>query len=360
MPVIVALGSFVTTLLGGMAALRIGDRRHLVLGLAAGLMLGVVLFDLLPEALDEQPARLFGVPAVMLATMAGFLALHVIERSASVHQGHEPEYAGHRHQPGVGMLAASGLVGHSLMDGFAIGAAFQAGATMAAVVAIAVISHDFADGFNTYTITSLYGNNRRRALTLLACDAVAPVAGAAITLAFTIPHHILGLYLGFFAGKLFGYVCASHEKGLTVMDHMRRAVRQCYGWSLPYGVSVHGEQDFDATGAVTNPRLTARLRMLARDFRILVAEVGAIHQGLARDVLGRSMMTGHFKGDPVALLDPEAQLRTLALLRERFAGVLDRIAVPHQLRAARVPDGGALEVRHQCGGHGQSVQIPRR
>ena len=54
MPVLVALGSFATTLLGGVAALRIGDRRHLVLGLAAGLMLGVVLFDLLPEALGEQ------------------------------------------------------------------------------------------------------------------------------------------------------------------------------------------------------------------------------------------------------------------------------------------------------------------
>src|SRR5215831_1300139 len=87
MPVLVALGSFATTLLGGVAALRIGDRRHLVLGLAAGLMLGVVLFDLLPEALSEQPEHLFGVPVVMLAAMAGFLALHVIERSAPVHRG---------------------------------------------------------------------------------------------------------------------------------------------------------------------------------------------------------------------------------------------------------------------------------
>src|SRR2546421_10982910 len=88
MPVLVALGSLATTLLGGLAALRIGDRRHLVLGLAAGLMLGVVLFDLLPEALGEQPASLFGVPAVLLAAMAGFLTLHVIERSAPVHRGH--------------------------------------------------------------------------------------------------------------------------------------------------------------------------------------------------------------------------------------------------------------------------------
>jgi hypothetical protein len=60
----------------------------------------------------------------------------------------------------------------------------------------AVISLDFADGFNTYTITSLYGNNRRRAPTLLASDALAPVTGAASTLAFTIRHHVLGCISG--------------------------------------------------------------------------------------------------------------------------------------------------------------------
>lgn len=68
-----------------------------------------------------------------------------------------------------------------------------------------------------------------------------------------------------FTGKLFGYVCASHEKGLTVMDQMRTAVRQCYGWSMPYGVSVHGEQDIGPEGSVTNPRVEKRLRMLGRD-----------------------------------------------------------------------------------------------
>jgi FMN reductase len=88
-----------------------------------------------------------------------------------------------------------------------------------------------------------------------------------------------------FAGKLFGYVCASHEKGLTVMDHMRTAVRQCYGWSLPYGVSVHGEQDLDAAGAVTNPRLTTRLRMLARD---LVVYGGLLAEQFRQDVRAKA------------------------------------------------------------------------
>lgn len=77
--------------------------------------------------------------------------------------------------------------------------------------------------------------------------------------------NFLDFYWEEFAGKLFGYVCASHEKGLTVMDQMRTAVRQCYGWSLPYGVSVHGEQDFAAAGRVTNNQVARRLRMLGRD-----------------------------------------------------------------------------------------------
>ena len=224
MPVLVALGSFATTLLGGFVALRFHDYRHLVLGLAAGLMLGVVGFDLLPEALSQQPGRLFAVPSALLAFVLGFLVLHLIERSAAIHRGHEGEYTHHQHEQGVGLIAATALVGHSVMDGFAIGAAFQVSGRVGAVVAIAVIGHDFADGFNTYTITSLYGNNRRRALTLLAADALAPVIGAAITLGFTIPGHILGLYLGFFAGFLLYLATsdilpeahASHPTRLTI------------------------------------------------------------------------------------------------------------------------------------------------
>ena len=67
-----------------------------------------------------------------------------------------------------------------------------------------------------------------------------------------------------FAGKVFGYIVASHEKGLTAMDQMRTAVRQCYGWSMPYGVSINGPQDFTGN-EIGNARLSSRLRMMTRD-----------------------------------------------------------------------------------------------
>lgn len=70
------------------------------------------------------------------------------------------------------------------------------------------------------------------------------------------------------AGKLFAYGCVSREKGLTVMDQMRTAIRQCYGWSMPYGISVDGEIDLDEAGNLTDVRLQQRAKMLARDMTI--------------------------------------------------------------------------------------------
>ena len=70
-----------------------------------------------------------------------------------------------------------------------------------------------------------------------------------------------------FAGKLFGYITASHEKGLTVMDQMRTAVRQCYGWSMPYGISINGEEDYE-NGEIKNLKLKTRLEMLSRDISV--------------------------------------------------------------------------------------------
>ena len=68
-----------------------------------------------------------------------------------------------------------------------------------------------------------------------------------------------------FAGKTFGYIIASHEKGLTVADQMRTAIRQCYGWSMPYNISISGDDDFDSKGDLVNSALSKRIKMLGRD-----------------------------------------------------------------------------------------------
>lgn len=84
-----------------------------------------------------------------------------------------------------------------------------------------------------------------------------------------------------FAGKTFGYIIASHEKGLTVADQMRTAVRQCYGWSMPYNISINGEKDFDSKGNLVNSALVKRIKMLARD---LVTYGALIRRQFLQDV----------------------------------------------------------------------------
>ncbi|MEU2873131.1 ZIP family metal transporter [Streptomyces olivoreticuli] len=225
MPVVVALGAFLMTLLGGWTAQRVTDRRHLILGLAGGLMLGVVGLDLLPEALEAARRKVFGVPAALLCFVLGFLTAHLVERLLAVRRA-DHGIVGRERVPQVGLTAAAALVGHSAMDGVAIGAAFQVDSGMAAAVALAVIAHDFADGFNTYTITDLYGNERHRALLMLGADALAPVAGAASTLLFTLPEHLLGIYLGFFGGVLL-YLATSDILPEAHHRHPARSTLAC-------------------------------------------------------------------------------------------------------------------------------------
>src|ERR671933_21696 len=91
-----------------------------------------------------------------------------------------------------------------------------------------------------------------------------------------------------FAGKTFGYLCTSHEKGLTVMDQMRTAVRQCYGWSMPYGISINSGEDLDSNGEIVNAQLSKRLNMLARD---LVVYGRLIRNQFKKDLLANDQDT---------------------------------------------------------------------
>jgi ZIP family zinc transporter len=201
-PVVFALSTVLSTFAGGLFALRRNDKLHLILGFTAGVLLGLVAFDLLPEMFTLAGGRTaLGVPTVMLTFAAGFLALHVVERTMALHAGHEHEYGDHHH-PSIGLASALALATHSFFDGVAIGLAFQASTAVGLTVAIAVVAHDFADGLNTVGVMTAHRNNRRRTIIMLIVDALAPALGALATLWFTLPDSALALYLGFFAGFL--------------------------------------------------------------------------------------------------------------------------------------------------------------
>ena len=206
-PVLLSIATFFSTALGGLFAIRHRDRLHLIMGFTAGVLVGLVAFDLLPEIFHTAGEQRLDSAAPMLALVFGFLAFHIAEKLTLIHGGHEEEYALHKH-PRVGLLSALALSGHSFLDGVGIGIGFKASPAVGVIVAIAVIAHDFSDGLNTVTLMLINRNSNRRALALLLVDAIAPVLGAISTLLITIPDSALPLYLGFFAGFLL-YIGAS-------------------------------------------------------------------------------------------------------------------------------------------------------
>ncbi len=70
-----------------------------------------------------------------------------------------------------------------------------------------------------------------------------------------------------FAGKLFVTIVASHEKGLTVTDQLRTVARQCYAWTLPYGISFSESADLK-NGRIASDTFRKRLDMMLRDARV--------------------------------------------------------------------------------------------
>src|SRR6516225_6369570 len=185
-PVALATAAVISTLGGGALALRFRDRLHYLLGFTAGVLLGVVAFDLLPEIFSLAREHGFDPAASMIALVVGFLLFHSLEKFVLVHPAQEEHYS-HHHHPNLGLASAAVLAAHSCMDGVAIGVGFQVSPLVGLTVAIAVIAHDFSDGLNTVAMMLRHRNSTRRALAMLAVDALAPLAGVLLTLAFAIP-----------------------------------------------------------------------------------------------------------------------------------------------------------------------------
>ena len=192
MPILVSFLACAFTLAGGLFALRIERHMALVLGFSAGAVIGVALFDLLPESLELSGDM--SLPFVLVA--AGYAAYHLIHRNVA-------------HAARRGALGGLTLSLHSFLDGLSIGVSFKVSAAVGSVVAIGVVVHDLCDGINTVTVVRRSGAGDRAARRWLLVDALAPVAGAAVGWSLALEGGTLGFALALFAG-FFLYIGATN------------------------------------------------------------------------------------------------------------------------------------------------------
>ncbi len=214
---LIAVAAFSATFLGGLFAIRLKDRLHLILGFSGGAVIAAALFDLLPEAFELVGER--GSPKFVTTLVAvGFLTYLVLDRVLGFHD-HSGKCC--PSQTGRGALGAGSLSVHSFFDGLALGLAFQVSAKVGLIVAAAVLTHDFSDGINTVNLVLKNGGTRKQALRWLLVDAVAPLLGVVSTLLFSLPETLLGITLAVFSGS-FLYIGASDLVPESYHNHPKK------------------------------------------------------------------------------------------------------------------------------------------
>lgn len=204
MLLLISFGAFITTLLGGLVALRFKDRLHIILGFSAGAIIGVAFFDLMPEAI-ELTSGFFEISDTLSIIALGFVAYMILDRMIILHSHTEDD---HNHHHNRGVMGAGSLSIHSFLDGVAIGLAFQVGNAVGIIVTVAVLVHDFSDGMNTVNMIIKNHGKHTSALKWLIIDSIAPVLGIMATLFFTLEETSLGIILALFSG-FFLYIGAS-------------------------------------------------------------------------------------------------------------------------------------------------------
>jgi zinc transporter ZupT len=197
MALLLGIAAVFSTLLGGLLALKWQDKLHLILGFSAGAVIGVAFFDLLPEAW-ELAAKSYGGSTVATVIAVGFLLYMLLNRVLLLHPHALEDDAAADTKPA--WLGAGSLALHSFLDGMGMGLAFQASPAVGAVVAMAVLAHDFSDGINTVGMVLKNTGERRQAFRWLLVDAVAPPLGVISTFFFSLHEAELGLVLALFCG----------------------------------------------------------------------------------------------------------------------------------------------------------------
>ncbi len=222
MPFLLFTVPVLSTLLGGLLALRLRRWLPLLMAVGAGLLLGAAFLDLLPEALEMGSGSGFSAVQVLGLSLLSFLLFHGVESGLDA-WGERLQNArqGRRIARRTGALM---LIFHSFRDGMAIGVAYSASHGAGYAVAVGIAAHDLGDGLNTVILSTDGERPTRTDYLFLFADALAPFAGGLLTafLAFSARSSVwlLALAAGFFLQMATGDFLPELRRGSTPRKHL--------------------------------------------------------------------------------------------------------------------------------------------
>ncbi len=182
------------------------SRAHLMIALSAGVFIGLLMFMLLPEALEESEEGGYDTHFSMFFLVAGFIVILIMEQVLK-HRHHEEcgcEEDSHNHKL-TSISSFIGLAIHAACDGLALAAMFMAGETVGFMATIGLCIHKFVELFSLSSTMTLSDIGKRKSLRDLFLFAlITPVAGLLFFLLFSDMEveGTLGLPLMFASGTL--------------------------------------------------------------------------------------------------------------------------------------------------------------
>ena len=87
--IIFSLSAFAATMIGGWFGVKYRDHLHYIISFTAGVLLGIVFFEVIPEIFAMAYENNFPATPALIALVAGFLGIHMLEKFAIVHHAHE-------------------------------------------------------------------------------------------------------------------------------------------------------------------------------------------------------------------------------------------------------------------------------
>lgn len=161
------LGSFVS-LIGGFLLLwnrKITERlTPFLVAFAAGSMLAVSFFDLLPEALEMAERINIEISTILVITLSGIVSFFLIERFILWSHHHHGKIDDEIH-PTVPLLVIGDSI-HNFLDGVTIAATFLVSIPLGIVTSLAVGAHEIPQEIGDFA-TLLHQGVRRRSVVII-------------------------------------------------------------------------------------------------------------------------------------------------------------------------------------------------
>ena len=138
-------GTFGTTI-GGILGIVINKNSNkflsFILSFASGLMMAIICFDLIPEALGIS--SIYGVILGVLLGIISMIFCDVIVQKKF--NSKEQKYKNNNELLKAGIIVSIGLAIHNFPEGLAIGSGFEASLKLGLSLAIAICLHDIPEG----------------------------------------------------------------------------------------------------------------------------------------------------------------------------------------------------------------------